>query len=83
MHVHMEVPIMHICESNCALLNIIHTNSLFYLVPVCSNSQQFLARLDVSVVHSTTVSFLKLFFCILFAGKKSNGQFLGLIVMSH
>jgi hypothetical protein len=52
MPVYMEAPIMHICESNCARLYIIHTHSLLYLVPVCSNSQQFQARLDVSVVPS-------------------------------
>jgi hypothetical protein len=52
MHVHMEAPIVHICESNCALLYILHINSLLYLVPVCSNSQQFLAHLDVLVVPS-------------------------------
>jgi hypothetical protein len=52
MHVHMEAPIMHICESNCALLHILHTHSLHYLVLVCSNSHQFLARLDILVVPS-------------------------------
>jgi hypothetical protein len=52
MPMHMEAPVMHICESNCALLHILHTHSLLYLVSVCSNSQQFLARLDVLVVPS-------------------------------
>jgi hypothetical protein len=50
MHVHMKAPIMHICESNYSLLHILHTHSLLYLVPVCSNIQQFHARLDILVV---------------------------------
>jgi hypothetical protein len=49
---HVEAPVMHICESNCDLLNILHTHSLLYLVLVCSNSQNFLACLDVLVVPS-------------------------------
>jgi hypothetical protein len=52
MHVHMEAPIMHIYESNCALLHILHTHSLIYLVLVYSNSQQFLTHLDVLLVPS-------------------------------
>jgi hypothetical protein len=52
MPVYMEAPIMHICESNCALLHILHTHSLLYLVPVCLDSQQFQVRLNVLVVPS-------------------------------
>jgi hypothetical protein len=49
---HMEAPILHICESSCACFQILHTHSLSYLVPICSDSQQFVARLDILVVPS-------------------------------
>jgi hypothetical protein len=52
MLVHRKAPIMHICESNCALFHILHTHFFLYLILVCSNSQQFQAHLDVSVVPS-------------------------------